>query len=220
MRFRILMLKLALFIDGNAEPWYGEPFNGQRQRLQAVRRMIAAYEPDVFVETGTFLGHTTRFFLGQGAPVWTVEANRIYYLSARIRLGFAHDLTMARANSPDVVARLAREGFRRPFFYLDAHWWSHLPLEQELRAIADGWRDALIVIDDCAVPGDAGYKYDAYDGVSLAAENLDIPRAMVAGYPIEPSETETGARRGALYLAHGDRAIDVLDQVSTFRRSG
>jgi hypothetical protein len=217
LRFELRTLRSATFAPDEVWAGYGQPFNSQRRRLQTIQGLIAAYEPDVFIETGTFMGHTTRFFLGQGVPVWTVEAKRAFYLSARVRLGIAEGLTMVRGNSPEVVRRLRSEGFERPFFYLDAHWWSALPLAQELREIAAGWSDAMIVIDDCKVPGDEGYSYDTHAGIAVAAENLPITEAMVIGYPAEPSQSETGARRGTLYVAHGELAAHALDTSASIR---
>ena len=218
LRFELRTLRSALFSPNGPWEGYGLPFNGQLRRIQTIRRLIEEYEPDVFLETGTFLGHTTRFFLGQGVPVWTVELKWSYYLAARVRLGVAPDLTMIRGRSPEAVRRLGSEGFERPFFYLDAHWWSALPLAEELGEIATGWRQALIVIDDSKVPGDQGYAYDVHAGVELAAENLPIAEQMVIGYPAEPSEEETGARRGTLYIAQGDHAVDALDRSGGIKR--
>ena len=217
LRFEARMLRSAIFTQEGPWPGYGLPFNGQRRRLQTIRQLIADYEPDVFLETGTFLGHTTRFFLGQGVPVWTVEVKRSFYASARLRLGVAEGLRMIRGNSPAAVRRLSREGFERPFFYLDAHWWSALPLAEELSEIAASWNEALIVIDDCKVPGDEGYAYETHAGVGLAADNLPIVEGMVIGYPAEPSEDETGARRGTLYIAHGQLAAQVLERSGSIR---
>ena len=211
------MLRSAL-ITKDVWPGYGKPFNGQRNRLQTIRQLITAYEPDVFAETGTFLGHTTRFFLGQGVPVWTIEAKLATYLIARARLGVGEDLTFLRGNSPELVRRLRAMGFHRPFFYLDAHWWSELPLAEELREIAAGWDNAVIVIDDCQVPDDDGYGFDTYLGAPLSAERLPFSDDMVIGYPAEPSDTEVGARRGALYIAHGTVAARALDGVTSIRR--
>lgn len=109
-----------------------------------------------------------------------------------------------------------------------------MPLVEELRLIDAGWDDALIVIDDCQVPGDAGYTYDVRSGVisgvassdggvTLAAENLPIATGALVGYPAEPSESETGARRGTLYIAQGERARAALrstDSIRTGRRDG
>lgn len=81
-------------------PGYGLPFNGQRNRLRAIQQLIAAYDPDVFLETGTFRGDTTRFFLGYGKPVWTVEVKHSFYLAARLRLGFDSRLKMFAETRP------------------------------------------------------------------------------------------------------------------------
>ena len=192
-------------------PGFGEPFNGQQARLAAVRHLVALHHPDVFFETGTFFGFTTRFFLGQGAPVYSVEIKRTYHAAARLRLGCgAPELRLRRGHSLDAIPEMLAQGFARPFVYLDAHWGSELPLEGEVAALLAGSSDVLVVVDDVRVPHDDGYSYDTFDGVPLGLEMLDLPSGVLAALPAVPARDETGARRGTLYLARGSSATEAL----------
>jgi hypothetical protein len=103
---------------------------------------------------------------------------------------------------------------RRPLAYLDAHWWEPLPLPHELTCLLQGWDDVLAVIDDCQVPADAGYGYDVYGGVPIAAEHLPLDGALTA-YPAQPATEEGGARRGTLYVARGAAAEAALRRAAT-----
>jgi predicted O-methyltransferase YrrM len=196
-------------------PWpgFGEPFNGQQLRLKTVRALIDEFEPDAFVETGTFLGFTTRFFSGNGLPVHTVEVKPSFYLAAKVALGWQKDVNLIRNSSPDALAELVRaRTFARPLAYLDAHWWNDLPLQSEVDQLLDACAEAVIVVDDCVVPGDEGYGYDHFLGTPLSVELLDLPDDALVAYPAGPATSETGSRRGTLYIARGE------DAVAAFRR--
>lgn len=205
---------LALALPGRRAglwPGFGEPFNGQRRRLATVRRLIALHDPDVFLETGTFFGFTTRFFVGQGAPVYSAEIKRSYHVLARLRLGCgAPELRLRCGHSLSVIREIRGHGFARPFVYLDAHWWDDLPLQREVAELLAGEEDVLIVVDDARVPGDEGYAYDIYGGAALGLEMFDLGAEVRAAFPAGPAAQETGARRGTLYLARGASAVAAL----------
>jgi hypothetical protein len=186
----------------------GKPFNGQQRRLEVARALIGEYKPDGFLETGTFMGDTTRFFLGNGVPVYTAEVKRSFRLLARLRLGWHEDLRLVGADSLEALEQFARVGFQRPMVYLDAHWWGHWPVVEEVDAIRR-WPQALVLIDDFKVPGDPGYKHDTYHGVELAIDLVNLD-GMEAAYPAAPSSQETGVRSGALFIAKGESAIASL----------
>lgn len=141
------------------EHWPGmwEPFNGQHSRLQLVRALIEDLEPDVFVETGTFIASSTRFFSGQGVPVYTAEIRRSFALLARLRLGWRSDVKVTIGDSREMLRRLASTGlFARPFVYLDAYtWWEDLPVESELAIVCGAWDNAIVVVDDFRAESDA-----------------------------------------------------------------
>jgi len=189
-----------------APPWpaFGEPLNGQALRAAAIERLLGHFEPDGIVETGTLLGFTTGYLAGYGVPVVTAETDSVFHRSARRRLRALGNVEALRMDSRSAIRRVRDEDrFKRPLFYLDAHWGSDLPLAGELAEIVEAWSDAVVVIDDFLVPGDR-YRYDVYAGEPLALSTLPAIDALTA-YPAQPAEEETGARRGTLYLGLGDR---------------
>jgi hypothetical protein len=194
-------------------PWpgYGLPFNGQSHRAAVVEALIADFRPDLLVETGTLLGHTTRRLAELGPPVRSVEVHPGFYRLARLRLGATSNVEVIRGDSAEALDLLRRQTtYRSLFAYLDAHWYGRLPLAEEVALILDSWEETLIVIDDCRVPHDPGYGYDIYEGVAVGIELLDLPAQTLGAYPSTPAVQETGGRRGTLYLAQGRRARESL----------
>jgi hypothetical protein len=192
------------FLSGGAPLYrgFGQPFNGQQLRLATVRRLLDVFTPDAIVETGTFLGDTTRFFAGNLVPVYSVEASRLFYVASRLSLAQTSGVRVIRGDSATVVDALVRaHRFQRPLAYLDAHWYGSLPLRDEVAALLR-CESAVAVVDDCRVPGDAGYGFDDYGDARIDVELL-AGLDLVVAYPAAPAESETGARRGTLYLGHG-----------------
>jgi predicted O-methyltransferase YrrM len=186
--------------------WRGleEPFNAQRERRRVVTRLIEVFRPDSILETGTFLGFSASFFGETGLPVYTVEVKPEYVALARRRLRRYGNVTLICGDSATAVDRLIAENtFRRPFVYLDAHWWGNAPVAEEANRIFAATEEAVITVDDCYVPGDPGYGYDIYDGVPLDRAFLRLPAGVTLAYPAARAPAETGARRGALYVGHG-----------------
>ena len=182
---------------------FGQPFNGQHVRMHTVRRLLDVFSPDAVVETGTFLGDTTRFFAGNLVPVYSVEASRLFFAASRLSLAANNDVYLSRGDSGALVSRLVDgDRFRRPLAYLDAHWYGSLPLRDEVAALlrCDSF---VAVVDDCRVPGDQGYGFDDYGDARIDIELL-AGMDLAAAYPAGAAEDETGARRGTLYLGHGE----------------
>jgi hypothetical protein len=202
-------------VVARSEAWPGmhQPFNGQLVRLRAVRTLIDDFEPDAFIETGTFIGSTTRFFCGNGVPVFTVEVKRLFWLLGRLRLGWNRDVTVLKSDSRAALQQLAaQEAFVRPFIYLDAHWRHDLPLNDELRLTFGAWDDAVVIVDDFRVDDDPGYAFDIYDGKALALAEIDVPEKVMLAAPAQSASEETGARRGTLYAAKGPRAEHAVEE--------
>lgn len=179
--------------------------------MAVIREIIARFGPGGFIETGTFLGHTTRFFLGNGLPVYSIELKTSIWLAARARLAFNPELTLLRGDSARALRRIgSQRPFERPLAYLDAHWWDALPLQGELDALATAWPDWIAVVDDAHVPTDPGYGFDSFRERPLGLELLRLPEGVLAALPAQPSMQETGGCRGTLYLAGGSEACAVL----------
>ncbi len=195
---------------------WGGPFNGQANRQQIFRQLVARLPLSAIVETGAYRGTTTRFLAEvSGLPVFTVDAHPRYYHYARLRFRRHPLITVEEGDSRRFLERLAGDrtvSRERVFFYLDAHWQEDLPLYEELQIICRAWTDPVVMVDDFRVPGDAGYTYDNYgDGRELRLAYLEplVPDRLQAFFPALPSDRETGARRGSVVLATAPVAADL-----------
>lgn len=209
---RLLPSRMAAFVDYYLRPHlrdqWGGPFNGQRQRQQIFLDLLSVCRFEAIVETGTFRGSTTEFLAHQSnLPVFSVESSPRYYHYAARRLCHSPDVSLALGDSVAILDRLKLDPAvpkTNVFFYLDAHWYAHLPLLEEIRIIAAHWSDPVIMIDDFQVPGDDGYAYDDYgSGQRLCLEYL-APLAHLRLSPFFPSassQTETSKKRGCVVLA-------------------
>ena len=188
-------------------PWpgFGAPFNGQAVRQRTVDLLVAEFSPGAIVETGTFLGFTTRRLAAYGLPTYTVEVSQRFRYAAHHALRDLDNLTLIWGDSPLALRHLAEEGaIDRPFAYLDAHWEEDVPLQAELDCLLTSWKDVVVAIDDFRVPADPGYAYDIYGGVPLSEEQLALPAETAVAYPAGAAIEETGSRRGTMYLAIGE----------------
>ena len=203
LRWQTRAVRQRFFPGGRPTRRAASPFNGQEIRRQTVQRLLDVFSPDAVVETGTYFGDTTRYFAGNGQPVYSVEMSRVFCAAARVLLAGTKDVKVIRGDSAAVVEALVRQRrFQRPFAYLDAHWYDRLPLRDEVAALMR-CESAVAVVDDCRVPEDPDYGFDDYGKFRIDIELLE-GMDLAAGYPTDPAGSETGSRRGTLYLGHGD----------------
>lgn len=201
--------------------------NGQVGRKAIVYAVVEHVAPTVVVETGTHRGATARYLARTtGLPVYTVEVDAPTYRRARRRLRHVANVHPQLGDSRSFLRDLPHAGVpdtATALFYLDAHWWTDLPLLEELKIIEQTWRDWVAIVDDFEVPDDPAYGYDDYGpGKALRPEYL-----AVAGFPKRrlhvpalPGARESGARRGCVVLGSPGRVDAALGQISLLRRFG
>jgi hypothetical protein len=175
-------------------------FNGQEKRQELIAALLGDLKPDVIVETGTYSGDSAAF-LSRFAPTHTIEADPRYIGYTRTRFLFNRRVHLHPGDSRAMLRELTPSfGSKRCFVYLDAHWDDDdLPLAEELR-ILSSWTDVTILIDDFAVPGDDGYRFDSYSAGSLTLEYLPGLPGFDIYFPAVRSQDETGGRRGCVLL--------------------
>jgi hypothetical protein len=205
---------------------WGGPFNGQELRQRLFLELCARVPFLAIVETGTYRGTTTEYLhRTTRLPVHTFEVDPRNYGFARARFMSMPEVHLRRCQSLVGLADLARSRVLPPgpvFFYLDAHRPDEEPpLLREIRLALTHWPEAVIMIDDFAVPDDPGYGFDTYgpDGgltLEYLGETALPPTAL--WLPARPSSGETGARRGCVVLARGTGLIRQIDQVKALRR--
>lgn len=177
------------------------------------------------VETGTYHGTTTAHFRRTTElPIHSFEANPRAYGFAAEHLRGLPNVHLQLADSRAGLQRLAAARALptgRVFFYLDAHWFDELPLAEEVALAFRHWPDAVVMIDDFAVPDDPGYGFDDYGaGSALTLDYLVEHHILPAGvwFPRCAAGSETGARRGCVLLARAAAVVREIDALETVHR--
>lgn len=202
---------------------WGGPLNGQTFRRRIIETLVSDLGVTRIIETGTYRGTTTELF-GSLAEVWSIEANRRSHWYCRYRFRGTPSVHLLHGDSRSRLRELATrpELTAAPtLFYLDAHWGEDLPLAEELQIAAREWRDWVAVIDDFQVPGDDGYRFDSYSAdATLNADYLARfgPVDFRLWYPTEPSDRETGNRRGCAVVTTVPRVGERLDALAELLR--
>jgi hypothetical protein len=181
-------------------------------RTCIILKLLETLAVDAFVETGTHLGRTCFLIAAQtDLAIFSCEVNTKYMRVARWLLKcFGSRVHLSTKDSVQFLnGLLAQQRFRRPLFYLDAHWYSKLPLTEELGTILGSVESFVIMIDDFRVPGDVNFGFDRYgktvvEWTLIEQVLIDSGRRMVAYLPAYPSSLEVGDRRGWILIASLD----------------
>jgi predicted O-methyltransferase YrrM len=203
--------------------WWGRrgPFNGQRFRQSIYAELLKEAGFDAIVETGTYHGITTELFAASGLPVYSVEINPQFYRHTAARLADkGGQIHLGQGDSRRYLRDLAHDGSlakAKLFFYLDAHWYENLPLAEELEIIFGTWHQAVVMVDDFAVPG-TEYSYDNFGpGNVLDASYLETVShlRLFRFYPSAPPFAETGGKRGCIVLCQDANVAGLLKRIKT-----
>ncbi len=107
---------------------------------------------NVFVETGTYMGHTTMWAAAHFQEVYTVEASEELFLNAKKSLAVYPNIKCFHGDSAVVLQKLA---IRQPvLFWLDAHYSGgntykgQFPILNEIDIINAQYDNAVLLIDD------------------------------------------------------------------------
>jgi hypothetical protein len=120
--------------------------------------------PEVFVETGTYLGNTTAMAARYFREVHTIELQDDLYKRAQERFRGTPNVNCHLGNSSEVLRDLATFIDEPALFFLDAHWSGgvtahgkvEVPLLEELEILRRRNHDDFIIVDDARLIGKAG----------------------------------------------------------------
>lgn len=184
-------------------------FEGDIHLKEEFQRLIDKHKINVLIETGTYLGNTTKQFAEMVAIVFTIEQNEEYYWAANEKLAYIGNVTNLIGSSVQVLPMIlsnpmvAGEPKQNVLLFLDAHWGENNPLLQELEIIANHKIKPVIVIHDFKVPDHPELGYDSYDGqdyewswIEKAVESIYGPD----GYTYHYNTQAEGAKRGVIFI--------------------
>jgi hypothetical protein len=146
--------------------------------------LIEKFKIKRVVETGTYLGWSTRYFKNMNVYVDTIEINKNYLYKAKFNLLSSNNVKFHLGSSPVVLDKILKKNESNILFFLDAHWDNYWPLKDELNVIYKKGIKPVICIHDFFVPGgnklrngdnfilvDSGkgskFGYDEYLGIPL-----------------------------------------------------
>jgi predicted O-methyltransferase YrrM len=204
----------------------GKAFNGQHYRMQLFESLMAAFEFDSIIETGTNRGSTTEYFANTfSGPIFSIEYSQKYADFSKLRTKNCKNVDIIVNNSVDGLKYLLESKVSygsTVFFYLDAHWYDYLPLRDELNLIltTHSHLKSIIMIDDFKVPNDDGYGFDAYDAGTLDYDYIES--AMTPGscvfFPSTLSSVETGFRRGCAVITSEQSVMEKILKITLLRQ--
>ena len=185
-----------------------EPFNGDTFIEQEFLALKKRFKIDTVVETGTCFGGTTQFLGKHFKRVISIELNAEYLQIARIRIGNLHNIHLyAGATEKILIKVLAKEApvNNNTLFYLDAHWETHCPLQDELSIIAAHRLKPVIAIHDFQVPDQPGLAFNSFAGQPFTFEWLNSSFDNIYGknnyeHYYNTEAHSTALRIGIIYL--------------------
>jgi len=166
-------------------------------------QLILKHGIDTIIETGTYMGATTRQFSDMADKVITIEANEQYFNSAKDNIAGINNIEQHLGSSVHVLPLVIPAANGKLLFFLDAHWGDNNPLLQELAIIALAGLKPVIAIHDFKVPNHPELGFDTYNGqdyewswIQSAIEAIYGPD----GYNHYYNTDARGAKRGVVFI--------------------
>jgi hypothetical protein len=160
-----------------------QPFAGDGILRDTVHGLIQSHQIASVVETGTWLGSTTKALASMVPIVYTIEVDSHSYAQATQNLAAVPNVRQYFGASQNVLPTLLPHVPRPTLYFLDAHWHGSHPLLQELEIIAAADPAPVIVMHDMQVPGHPELQHDprpdgspyCYEWVRPVLERLQCP---------------------------------------------
>lgn len=178
-------------------------FENDKFAREKFKHIIESNNIKTVIETGTYLGSTTKWLSQWADTVHTIEVNPENYSKAVKNLRENNNVEVWQGNSAELLKEILPLHKDEPLFiFLDAHWESYNPLIDELKVIADNKLKPIIAIHDFKVPGKPELGYDSYQGQDYDWSWIRSSVENIYGedYTIEYNSEATGAKRGIIYI--------------------
>ena len=195
-----------------------QPFNGQKMRINIIRKIFSKKIITEIYETGAYHGSTTEFLSRYKIPLKTCEISPASYFIAKDRLKKYRNVQIDNCDSYEFLKNNLKKSNKIIFFYLDAHKPDTLnPLIKELEVIFNNLNNFIVLIDDFLVPHDMGYGYDSINGSVLKVSYIRkfLKKENVTYFfPKKSSKLETGFKRGSIYICKGNESKKLCKSIN------
>jgi hypothetical protein len=158
-----------------------ESFEGDFYLRIEFEKLIKKFKINNIVETGTFMGNTTKEFSKMAENVYTIESIKKLYLISKKNLVHCTNVKSFLGDSPLILNRILPTLKGNTLFFLDAHGRNHWPILDELKVISKFpyLKKSVIVIHDFYVPG-KNFGFDSYYHNSNS--NLELFLKKIIGF--------------------------------------
>lgn len=185
-------------------------FEGDTFLKEEVERLVKKWEVVSIIESGTYMGATSRELAKMAEHVFTIEINPPYYLQAR-EVQCEKSPVYLLGNSSEIIGGqfIVQSKFGNVFLLLDAHWQQYNPLIDELEVIAKARRGAntnckvIIAIHDFKVPDHPELGYDTYAGQDYEWSWIEQSIKNIYGedgFTYHYNSEAAGAKRGVIFI--------------------
>lgn len=126
-------------------------------KVKVLSKYIQKFKPDIFIETGTYLGQTIDKLKDNFAEVYSIELDKKLYKNAKKLFAGNKRIKILQGDSAIVLGRIIKSIKYPTLFWLDAHYSGGItakgnkntPVLKELTAITKNMpKGSVILIDD------------------------------------------------------------------------
>jgi hypothetical protein len=177
-------------------------FEGDFYIEEEIKKLVQKFEIQTIIETGTFLGGTTKKLAQIAEKIYTIEVDSDNVTEAKEFLKDSANVTVMEGSSPDLFKDLLKLDHGNILFFLYAHSKVYTPLLDELKVIAEAKIKPVIVIHDWKVPDRPDLGYDSYKEQDYTFEWIKPNIEAIYGdnYAHHYNSKAEGARRGVIYI--------------------
>jgi len=174
LKKNILYWKIGILSAPSFFRWIRAGFRGPAPHFVKMSFLRLAHDVDVWIETGTYLGQTTRKLSTMGNRVISIEPSEEFATNAGAQLASLTNIQIVNALSEDVleqiVSSIEQSKEKNIAFWLDGHFSAgntflgpvETPIESELKIISshlEGFDTVWVFVDDfrCFVQASKDY---------------------------------------------------------------
>lgn len=178
-------------------------FEGDELIYKEIKKIAKEHHIKVAVESGTYLGGTTKRLAELFTHVHSLEIDGTNAIQAIKHTEDCPNVNIYQGNSStDLLPLLKDIKQQKVFFFLDAHWLNHCPLLDELAQIAESKKIPFLAVHDFFNPNHTDFGFDTYNGQRLDFDYIKeaLDKIYPLGYQYYYNESAQGAKRGIIYI--------------------
>ena len=143
---------------------FTKAFNEDINLQKIFKSLVENHNPELILETGTYMGDTTEYFCSFNIPVITTEINETFLNKSKEKLNLFTNIKLFLGDSEKAL----KENFhlikdKKVLAFLDSHNLNDTVLERELVLLKQLDIKPILMIHDFYVPG-KNFYFDTWDG--------------------------------------------------------